>query len=197
MESHSDGEVWGLSVADQDIVLTTCDDNKIKAWSISQRKCVYMGTVSNEAHSLKRRGASTLSTLADSQCARAISYNPDNGHVAVGHNDGTLSIRAGIKDLEKVIHHNRHSKEWIEVIRYSPDGQKLAVGSHDNKIYIYDTTNYTLLGTCDKHNSFIVSVDWSLDGRFIRSVCGAHELLFFDANTYHQDTNGASNTTNT
>ena len=77
---------------------------------------------------------------------------------------------------------------------YSPDGRKLAVGSHDNNIYIYDANNYTLLGKCTKHNSFIVSVDWSADGKYIRSVCGAHELLFFSGETYQQDTNGASNT---
>ena len=35
MESHSDGEVWGLAVIDSDTVVTSCDDNKIKAWSTS------------------------------------------------------------------------------------------------------------------------------------------------------------------
>lgn len=80
---------------------------------------------------------------------------------------------------------------------YSPDGKKLAVGSHDNNIYVYDSTNYKLLGKCTKHNSFIVSVDWSQDGQFIRSVCGAHELLFFNGETYGQETSGASNTVGT
>jgi WD40 repeat protein len=60
----------------------------------------------------------------------------------------------------------------------------LAVGSHDNNIYVYETTGYKLLGKCTKHNSFITSVDWSKDGKYIRSVCGAYELLFFDGNTY-------------
>ena len=35
MESHSDGEVWGLSLANQDTVLTSGDDNQLKAWSVS------------------------------------------------------------------------------------------------------------------------------------------------------------------
>jgi WD40 repeat protein len=37
MESHSDGEVWGLAIVDQDTVVTTGDDNQIKAWSVSKR----------------------------------------------------------------------------------------------------------------------------------------------------------------
>jgi WD40 repeat protein len=68
-------------------------------------------------------------------------------------------------------------------MEYSPDGSKLAVGSHDNIIYIYETTKYEYIARCKGHSSFITSVDWSEDGNYIRSVCGAHELLFFDANT--------------
>ena len=31
-----------------------------------------------------------------------------------------------------------HAKEEISAIQYSPDGTKLAAGSHDNYIYVYD-----------------------------------------------------------
>ena len=195
MESHSDGEVWGLTIPNDDLILTSCDDNTIKAWKPSTRKCIASGTISTVAKTLKRRGASSLTTFADSQCSRAVSYCPSNGHVAVGHNDGTLTIRAGVDQLDSIIATNNDSKEWIEVIRYSPDGSKLAVGSHDNKIYVYSTSNYQLLGKCAKHNSFITSLDWSRDGNVIRSVCGAYELLFFNGNTYAQDPSGASNNT--
>ena len=30
------------------------------------------------------------------------------------------------------------AKEWSEVMRYNPSETLLAVGSHDNNIYIYD-----------------------------------------------------------
>ena len=80
---------------------------------------------------------------------------------------------------------------------YSPDGTKLAVGSHDNNIYVYDSATYALLGKCSAHNSFIVTLDWSLDGKFIRSCCGAHELLFHSGETYKHDPSGASGTKDT
>ena len=35
----------------------------------------------------------------------------------------------------------------------------LAVGSHDNNIYIYSQDNYSKIGTLKGHNSFLVSVD--------------------------------------
>ena len=103
MESHSDGEVWGLSVVNQDTVLTSGDDNQLKGWSVSQRKCVSRGVISGEARKVKRGGASSLTTFADSQCSRAIAYNPNSGHVAIGHNDGALSIRQIWDQLDSII----------------------------------------------------------------------------------------------
>ena len=55
-------------------------------------------------------------------------------------------------DPNSVIHELTDSNEWVEVAEYSPDGNYLAVGSHDTNIYIYDVANgYSLIGTCDKH----------------------------------------------
>lgn len=197
MESHSDGEVWGLAPAGDSHVLTSGDDNKIKAWNVNSRKCEATGKISSDTRKAPRGGASSLTELPDSQCARAVAHNAQNGHVAVGHNDGTLTIRQAPNKLDAIVHTNQNSQEWIEAIEYSPDGSKLAVGSHDNNIYVYSVPDYKLLGKCTKHNSFIVSVDWSKDGNFIRSVCGAHELLFFDGNSFNQDTSGATNTVET
>ena len=194
MESHSDGEVWGLATCDDTHVVTSGDDNKVKTWNIATRKCEATGKLSSETRKAPRGGASSLTELPDSQCARSVAYNPTNGHIAIGHNDGTLTIRAGLNKLDTVIAKNTNSQEWIEAMQYSPDGKKLACGSHDNTIYIYDANSYNLLGKCSKHNSFIVSVDWSQDSTYLRSVCGAHELLFYTAENCQQDPSGASNT---
>ena len=70
-------------------------------------------------------------------------------------------------------------REWIEVMEYSPCGNYLAVGSHDNKVYIFSTKSYKLRYKMDKHSSFITGIDWSQDSTYIRSVCGAYELLFY------------------
>lgn len=100
MESHSDGEVWGLANAGDSHVITTGDDNKIKTWNIQTRKCEVTGKISSESRKAPKGGASSLTDLPDSQCARAVAYNPHNQHVAIGHNDGTLSIRAGKDKLD-------------------------------------------------------------------------------------------------
>ena len=90
--------------------------------------------------------------------------------------------------------------EWIEAMAYSPNGTYLAVGSHDDNVYVYKVEdNYNLHGTGRAHKSFIVSVDWSTDETFLRTVCGAHELLFFTVGDdgVDQDPSGATNTKGT
>ena len=53
--------------------------------------------------------------------------------------------------------------------------------------------------TLKGHSSFITALDWSQDGGFIRSVCGAYELLFFNmaGGKGKRDPSGASNTVET
>ena len=68
-------------------------------------------------------------------------------------------------------------------MRYNASGDRLAVGSHDNFIYIYNTSpdgKYKPHGKLKGHSSFITGLDWSVDGDWIRSCCGAYELLFFN-----------------
>ena len=139
--------------------------------------------------------------------ARAVAFQETLKHLAVGHNDGTVSIRlvdnidsaddTEMLDLNNIIQKMTHPKEWIEIMRYSPSGEKLAVGSHDNFIYLYNASNYKPYGKLRGHSSFITGLDWSLDGSMIRSCCGAYELLFFNVDSKKQDPSGASNTTST
>jgi len=195
MKSHCDGELWGLDICPQTgLVITTADDNKILVTDPKTRKVVNEGII-NEKHGEKAKihGACTLSSFPPNQCSRAVAVNSSNGHVAIGVNNGELHIRAGLKDLKKSIADKKDAKEWIEVLRYSPCGKFLAVGSHDDSIYVYDVNNaYHLISKFHKQTSFVTSLDWSTDSETIQSVSGSYELLFSDAASGHQLTEGAS-----
>lgn len=50
---------------------------------------------------------------------------------------GKISIRE--KDnIDKKVKTIKDPEEWCEVMRYSPDEKYLAVGSHDNCVYVYN-----------------------------------------------------------
>ena len=99
--------------------------------------------------------------------------------------------------LDNIKHLINNPKEWIEAIEYNSDGTRIAVGSHDNKIYVYNVTDdckYKPFTALKGHSSYITALDWSLDNSYIRSTCGAYELLFFAVDSKKQDPSGASNT---
>lgn len=57
--------------------------------------------------------------------------------MAVSNNMGKVSIR--LKDnLDTKVKSLKEPEEWNEVMKYSPCGKYLAVGSHDNHIYVYN-----------------------------------------------------------
>jgi len=195
MKSHSDGELWGLDVCPKTgLVVTSADDNKILAFDPKTRKVVGEGIINEKAgDKAKILGASTLSSYPPNQCSRAVAVNTVNGHVAAGVNNGEVHIRASVTDLNKSIVVKHDSKEWIEVMRYSPCGKFLAVGSHDNSVYVYDVNNaYHLLSKFHKQTAFITSLDWSTDSLNIQSISGSYELLFSEAATGKHLTEGAT-----
>lgn len=74
----------------------------------------------------------------------------------------------------------------------SPDGARLAVGSHDNKVYIYSCADWSLLGTLTGHSSYIIAIDWCSHNKYIRTNDGAYELLFWEVDAFRQEPNGKS-----
>ncbi|CDW73957.1 help domain containing protein [Stylonychia lemnae] len=215
MHSHHDGELWGLClIEDQKKFITSGDDNKLYMYDISDRKMVQSGNVEISTNEEKKQqqlnpnrqgGASTTSNEPPERQSRALAYCQKYQHLAVADNLGKVSIRKiqfGEKqNLNNVIDYLVQPNEWIECMSYDPSGSKLAVGSHDNNIYVYtiDKTNekYLKCFALKAHSSFITALDWSLDSEYIRSNCGAYELLFFNVRSREQDKSGASNTTRT
>lgn len=140
-----------------------------------------------------------------------MSYLDSKKHLAVANNCGVVTIRlvdwdkvdsgdnSGLNNVIKTLFEGLKKAEWIEFMCYSPNGKYLGVGSHDNHIYILGVEkDYKLLYTLKGHSSFITAFDWSQDSSYIRSVCGAYELLFFNiSDKGKRDPSGASNTRET
>ena len=141
-----------------------------------------------------KSGASTQSTQPPEGQCRELAYNAETKELAVAHNTGMVTIRAidwakvdagepgALDNIKKTLFKNLKKAEWIEAMSYSPCGEMLAVGSHDNFIYLLDTKTYSekKVRKLTGHSSFITSLDWSQDSKWIRSVCGAYELLFYN-----------------
>jgi len=220
--SHCDGEVWGLDVVDVsgkgDLrIITSADDNRILAYNVKEHLALAEGQVSAPPKKKGKAGgykggASSMSSQPPNCQSRCVAYNAALKHLAVAGNTGIVTIRSidfskvdnrepgsldviHKKDLFKAV----KKAEWIETMVYSPCNKYLAVGSHDNIIYLLDTKTYSdkKMTKLTGHSSFITSIDWALDSSYIRTNCGAYELLFFNIAAKKRDPKGASLTMGT
>uniref|UniRef100_A0AAQ5ZFH8 HELP domain-containing protein n=1 Tax=Amphiprion ocellaris TaxID=80972 RepID=A0AAQ5ZFH8_AMPOC len=91
-----------------------------------------------------------------------------------------LVLDTDSKDLVTV---HTDGNEQLSVMRYGPDGNFLAIGSHDNYIYIYAVAEngrkYSRVGKCSGHSSFITHLDWSVDSQYLVSNSGDYEILYW------------------
>lgn len=76
----------------------------------------------------------------------------------------------------------KDSNKSISIMKYSPDGETLAVGADDGVIYLYAVNDeYELIGRCLRHSSSVRHIDFSHDGEWLRSNSISRELYFFSA----------------
>ncbi|KAM9426190.1 echinoderm microtubule-associated protein-like 3 isoform 2-T2 [Pholidichthys leucotaenia] len=162
VQGHVD-EMWGLAThPSQNIFLTCGHDRQVCLWNTEEHKLDW-------CMSLEEYGL----------CA---GFCPNGSVVSVGLSTG----RWVVLDLltREVVSESTDGNEQLSVMRYSPDGSFLAVGSHDNFIYIYTVTEsgrrYSRFGKCNGHSSFITHLDWSKDGKYIMSNSGDYEILYWD-----------------
>ncbi|KAM9406819.1 echinoderm microtubule-associated protein-like 3 isoform 2-T2 [Salvelinus alpinus] len=137
VQGHVD-EMWGLAThPSQDIFLTCGHDRQVCVWNTAEHKLDWCTTL--EEYGL---------------CA---DFCPNGAVVTVGLSTG----RWLVLDLQtkEVISDYTDGNEQLSVMRYSPDGSFLAVGSHDNFIYVYNVTEsgrrYSRYGKCNEPSAHI------------------------------------------
>ncbi|XP_038865187.1 echinoderm microtubule-associated protein-like 1 isoform X1 [Salvelinus namaycush] len=160
-QGHTD-ELWGLAVHPWKPHFLTCGHDKhVSLWDSSSHQPVWTKTMEDAAQSA--------------------GFHPSGAVVAIGTQTGRwLVLDTDSKDLVTV---HTDGNEQLSVICFAPDGNFLAIGSHDNYIYIYvvgeSGRKYSRLGKCSGHSSFITHLDWSVDSQYLVSNSGDYEILYW------------------
>ncbi|OXB62481.1 hypothetical protein ASZ78_003869 [Callipepla squamata] len=160
-QGHTD-ELWGLAVHSSKPQFFTCGHDKhITLWDAMTHRPIWNKIIEDPAQSS--------------------GFHPSAAVVAVG----TLTGRWFVFDTETkdLVTVHTDGNEQLSVMRYSPDGNFLAIGSHDNSIYIYGVNEngrkYTRIGKCSGHSSFITHLDWSVNSQYLVSNSGDYEILYW------------------
>ncbi|KYO45428.1 hypothetical protein Y1Q_0015096 [Alligator mississippiensis] len=160
-QGHTD-ELWGLAIHSAKPQFFTCGHDKhITLWDATTHCPIWNKIIEDPAQSS--------------------GFHPSGSVVAVG----TLTGRWFVFDTETkdLVTVHTDGNEQLSVMRYSPDGNFLAIGSHDNCIYIYGVNEngrkYTRIGKCSGHSSFITHLDWSVNSQYLVSNSGDYEILYW------------------
>nr|XP_029525575.1 echinoderm microtubule-associated protein-like 4 isoform X1 [Oncorhynchus nerka] len=162
VQGHTD-ELWGLaSHPFKDLFLTCAQDRQVCLWNSVDHSLEWTRLLDEHGH-----------------CA---DFHPSGAVVAIGTHSGKwYALDAETRDLVAI---HTDGNEQLSVMRFSVDGTLLAVGSHDNFIYLHTVSEkgrkYTRCGKCIGHSSYITHLDWSPDNKFIMSNSGDYEILYWD-----------------
>ncbi|KAH0622739.1 hypothetical protein JD844_025315, partial [Phrynosoma platyrhinos] len=160
VQGHTD-ELWGLGTHPfKDLFLTCAQDRQVCMWNSVDHTLEWTRLLDEPGH-----------------CA---DFHPSGTVVAIGTHSGRwFVLDAETRDLVSI---HTDGNEQLSVMRYTVDGTLLAVGSHDNFIYLYTVTEngrkYSRYGKCTGHSSYITHLDWSPDNKYIMSNSGDYEILY-------------------
>ncbi|GAB1302162.1 Echinoderm microtubule-associated protein-like 3 [Apodemus speciosus] len=168
IQGHTD-ELWGLCTHPSQNRFLTCGHDR--------QLCLWDG----EGHALAW-SMDLKAMQMSSETGLCADFHPSGAVVVVGLNTGRWLVLD--TETREIVSDITDGNEQLSVVRYSPDGLYLAIGSHDNMIYIYSVsscgTKSSRFGRCMGHSSFITHLDWSKDGNFIMSNSGDYEILYWD-----------------
>uniref|UniRef100_UPI00358FA3EB echinoderm microtubule-associated protein-like 2 n=1 Tax=Myxine glutinosa TaxID=7769 RepID=UPI00358FA3EB len=161
IQGHTD-ELWGLaSHPTQGRFLTCSYDRRVTLWEARTYQPIWSKFVEESAQS------------AD--------FHPSGSVVAMGMKKGKWTVLdAETSDLVTL---HTDGTELLSVMRFSPDGTMLAIGSHENFIFLYSVMEggrrYARMGKCTGHSSFITHLDWASNGELLVSNSGDYEILYW------------------
>ncbi|XP_016854011.1 echinoderm microtubule-associated protein-like 2 isoform X4 [Anolis carolinensis] len=170
VQGHTE-ELWGLATHPTlDQFLTCGQDKQVHLWSVATHQPLWSKGIDD--------------------AARSAGFHPSGSVLVVGTVTGRwLVLDTETRDLVTI---HTDGGEQISVVSFSPDGKYLALGSHDNFVYIYLVSEggrkYSRVGKCSGHSSFITHLDWAYDSSCLVTNSGDYEILYWDPSTCRQIT---------
>ncbi|MEL6104908.1 MAG: protein kinase [Planctomycetota bacterium] len=172
-DGHTNG-IWSVSWnADGSMIATGGRDQSIRLWKPDQAD---------------RSRVSKLQPGRPSSYIYTLDWHPDGRTIAVaGQAYETFLFEPDSLSIARQL---RGRQSDANTVRWSPQGDRIAAGGHDNRVTIWDVESGDILLQFDKHTENqggehrqIHSLCWSTDGNQIASGCQRGNVYVWDAHT--------------
>lgn len=175
MEGHHDGELWGLACSPHNQKCVTCGgDSMLRLWDLDSLKMLMVSKpFENDI--------------------RAVDWSPSGNHIIVADVKGFIYLcDAGtLTEVDRVsskftLSKSRTKQTWIQDIKFSPDGTKIAFGAHTqaSHLEVWDVVDAKLTKQMVINVGLqgqLMLLDWATDNMHVVLNSSNYELKFVDA----------------
>ena len=181
LKSHSEGSIGGLAFVPEYKIVTSGEDNKILLWNLRSKKCESSGKINPLVKNTTNINIDDYYIIGERNKSQCLAYHSSYEHVAVGINDGTITIRKSPKELErKSVPDIKIGENPIVNLEYTEYGDLLLAMDNKNKFVFLDVNNRYENKKSVELDSFITSFDIDEQAKYIRCCMDNNKFKFYN-----------------
>ena len=181
LKSHSEGSIGGLAFVPEYKIVTSGEDNKILLWNLRSKKCESSGKINPLVKNTTNINIDDYYIIGERNKSQCLAYHSSYEHVAVGINDGTITIRKNPKELErKSVPDIKIGENPIVNLEYTEYGDLLLAMDNKNKFVFLDVNNRYENKKSIELDSFITSFDIDEQAKYIRCCMDNNKFKFYN-----------------